>query len=171
MKDSRWPQLIGGMVLLKQQLAAVDGGLWPHHLPGVRASESDVVRTEELLGVSLPEDYRSFLLHADGWPGFFQTIDLLGCSSLVQGEHLRRFYDQYGALSPVEWQEMDLHSEGFIPIGVSLEDSDVVVISVGADRADVAWVAGGLIERWQSFHEFFIAMLAYTRREVGMCSH
>ena len=57
--------------------------------PNPGATEAQLAAAELELGVSLPEDYRAFLAHNDGWPGMWDfqwfSLDQL-TDETVQGE-------------------------------------------------------------------------------------
>lgn len=172
-KTEAWPFLIGSLVQVKQTLAQVDGGLWPFHYPEVKANEQLVVETERRLGLSLPPSYREFLLHANGWKGFFQTVDLLGCTELVAGPHRDSFDAAYGALREEEWKAIGLTRDFTLPFGMTLQDKDAFVFDLTRQQEGeyrIVWLAGETVDEWASFTECFKSMIEYNRREVRQFS-
>ncbi len=164
-----WPVLIGTLVQVQQALAQVDGGLWPHHYPEVKAGKHQVDHAEQKLGFSLPSSYRDFLLHADGWKGFFQSIDLFGCGELVGGKHREYFEATYGRLNSAQWGALTLSPEAVLPIALTLEDKDALVLDLRSRHDDefrIVWLAGEPIDEWPSFAECFTSMIEYNRHEV-----
>ncbi len=172
-KTETWSVLIGTLVQIKQTLAQVDGGLWPYHYPEVKASEQLVDETERRLGVSLSPSYRGFLLHANGWKGFFQTVDLVGCEDLVAGRYRDYFDATYGALREEEWKALGLTRGSVLPFGVSLQNRDAFVFDLARQHEGefrIVWFAGEAVDEWTTFTEFFKSMIEYNRREVRQFS-
>ena len=61
-----WPDLIGHLVLLKQQIDDLDpDGPRTYMLPRIAATEQRLARTGRLLGQPLDPGYREFLTYAD----------------------------------------------------------------------------------------------------------
>ncbi|MEN3747713.1 SMI1/KNR4 family protein [Sphingomonas sp. HF-S3] len=86
-----WKREIGIAHLVKQKVAQVDTAcLWPHPLPEVAASDTDLISLEAHLGVSLDPKLRTFLLHADGWRSFYQSVDVFGLNDFRGGERKHR---------------------------------------------------------------------------------
>lgn len=80
-----WPDLIGHLVLLKQQIDDLDpDGPRTYMLPRIAATEQRLARTERLLGQPLDPGYREFLTYADGWSEFSISIQLLGTSEQMR---------------------------------------------------------------------------------------
>lgn len=172
-RNEGWPALIGSLVLVKQTLAQVDGGLWPHHYPEVKAGEEIIAATERLLGLRLSPSYRGFLLHANGWKGFFQAVDLLQAEGLIAGSHRAMFDASYGALREDEWKAIGLTRSHTLPFGISLRDKDAFVFDLTQEREGefrVVWLAGEMIDDWPSFIDFFKSMIEYNRQEVQQFS-
>jgi len=163
-----WRKQIAIAHLVKQQVAELDvDGLWPHHFPEVAASQEKIERVEEILGECLDARYREFLLFADGWKGFYHSVDLFGTDDLVGGLRLEIAKSLIEALQPLEIVS-GVFKEGVMPIAVSQHSIDVFVI--GRRNApvpgEVLWFAGQLIDRFPNFDEFFLAMVDYNREEA-----
>jgi len=164
--SSTWPILITELVRVKERIERAHPGFWPHHLPELRADPELLDRTESSLGRSLPPSYRRFLLHADGWKGFFQTVDLLSCEQLVRGRHRDHFERAYSWLAPEDWDLLGLRRDETLVIGVTVEDRDVFVLGApepATGEQEVVWLAGSLVDRWSTFYEFFKSMIEYSK--------
>ncbi len=59
-----------------------------NHFPRVAATNNELASAEQHLGVGLDPSYRDFLGHANGWPSFMQSVDLLGTDDLADGPRL-----------------------------------------------------------------------------------
>lgn len=163
-----WKSLILSVVRWKQVANDNDRfGALPWHLPNVAASNHMVSKAEESLGVIFPTDYRQFLQHADGWPGFFISVDLFGTSDFLSarsGEVKQRapisaFVERCGLLL-----------QHVVPIGASEIEPDVFLL-VGSQSSDMAgqvlWWANGEVQRFESFAAFFEAMVVYQTQIAG----
>jgi hypothetical protein len=164
-----WKQRIVELALVKQRLAEVDPrGLWPHHLPAVAATDARLGAVEAHFGEALDPGYRAFLQHADGWPAFYQTIDLFGSDDLLGGP---RFAHAATMLKYVEddvFIASKIRRDGVVPIAASPVDLDLFVMTrTSYDRPGVVlWLAGVEVDRFSSFEEFFLAITDYNRLEV-----
>jgi len=162
-----WPSLIVALVRIKERLAEVDGGFWPFHLPELRASDSLLQSTESKLGFRFQDSYRDFLLHSNGWKGFFQTIDLLSCDELIGGEHQRYFWGAHAGLQPEEWQRVGLDQSKILPIGVTLEDRASFVLDFSnTGKQRFLWLGAEVVDEWGDFADFFRSMIEYNRLEI-----
>ena len=163
-----WRLDIVTAVTIDQALMRVDlDGLWEYSLPEPRASEEKIADTEDRLGYKLPGEYRSFLLYADGWQYFLQDVNLFGTSDLLGGE----LHDEAEELLEVAKEvlpplEYDL--DCFFPIAASMIQIDLFVIGkVGSPwEGQVIWIAGDIIDEYESFLEYFRSMVAYNKEQA-----
>lgn len=168
-----WKQRIVELVLVKQKLAELDTkGLWQYRLPAVAATETKLKSVEAYLGEALDPAYRAFLLHADGWPAFYQTVDLFGSEDLMGND---RQHHATEMLSHVEESVLTfggLRREELLPIAASPVDLDLFVMTsrLAAQPGMVVWLAGSEIDRFPSYDEYFLAMVDYNRLEVQRLS-
>ena len=58
--------------------------------PEVRATLRQVKDAERQLGFEFPEDYKDFLLHANGWNCFYQYVDVLPLHDLLNASDIHR---------------------------------------------------------------------------------
>lgn len=151
--------------LIKQKIAEVDvDGLWKNTLPEVAASEEEIAAVEIALGYSIDSQYREFLLHANGWKAFEQNIDIFGVDDLVGGLRAHRATELIESMAPIK-NLCGLNEADMQPIAVSSDDIDVVLIARPhlSESGKVFWFAGGLIDTFPSFEEYFLAMVDYNR--------
>ena len=143
-------------------------GVWPHHLPEVAADEAEVGDVERALGHPLDDRYRDFLRHANGWQGFFQAVDLFGTHDFVGGPRCQRALELLGTLEPLK-ELCGLEARELLPIAVSRHDIDLfAIIRPGHPSAGaVLWFAGGVIDTFANFDDYFLAMIDYCRREAA----
>jgi hypothetical protein len=164
-----WKREIAIAHLVKQKVAEVDtAGLWLHPFPGVAASETDVISLEALLGVSLDSKLREFLLHANGWRSLLHSIDVFSVEDFRDGERKHRADELLESLEDTQ-DLCEFRPDELMPFAVSTEDIDVFVISRKESHAPgrVLWFAGGLVESYPDFDEWFLAMVDYNRRQYG----
>lgn len=163
-----WRLDIVTAVAVDQALMRVDvDELWEYSLPELRASEQEIADTEDRLDYKLPGEYRSFLLYADGWKYFLQNVSVFGTSDLLGGE----LHDQAEELLEVAKEvlpplEYDL--DCFFPIAASMTQIDLFVIGkVGSPwEGQVIWIAGDIIDEYESFLEYFRSMVAYNKKQA-----
>ncbi len=169
MELTDWKQRIVELVLVKQQLAELDTkGLWQYRLPAVAASEARLEAVEAHLGEALDPAFREFLLHADGWPAFYQTVDLFGSDDLLGSDRFRHAVEMLSYVEAGVLAAGGLRREELLPIAISPVDLDLfVMMRRSASRpGTVVWLAGSEIDRFPGFEEYFLAMVDYNRLEV-----
>jgi hypothetical protein len=163
-QEHPWPVILGAAIGVHAQLEAFDTeGLLQSTLPNLKASEESVLEYEESVGERLPESYREFLLHADGWNACFSVIDLFGLAEL-QGagrwQHAQTLLQTYDAEEVLE--ESEVRAEQLLPVGAGQGNDLIVVIRNGfPDAGTVIWFDGGEDARFDDFGDFvenFIAM-------------
>jgi hypothetical protein len=163
-----WRRQIGVAYLVKQRVAQLDvEGLWPFHMPEVGATEREILDAEQRLGETLDPKYREFLSFANGWQGFFQAIDLFGTYDLTGGTRCQRAEELLQTLESLE-AACGIAVSECLPIAVSREDIDVCLLASPDAREPgvVYWLAGQLVDRYQDFDAFFLAMVDYNRAEA-----
>jgi hypothetical protein len=153
--------------LVKQKIAEVDvDRLWENTLPEVAATEDQVRSLETRLGYGLAPQHREFLLHANGWRAFKQRVDVFGMDDFVSGPRAQRAVMLIESLDDLEGL-CGFGRSDVLPIAVSSDDIDVMVMTRPHTRepGKVLWLAGGQIETFPGFDEWFLAMVDYNRHE------
>lgn len=113
-------------------------------------------------------EHADFLRHSDGWPAILQDIDLFGAAEFCDAAYA----DAEELVRVVEDEMVIERGEGssrFVPIGASRTGIDILVMPRIADRtrpAAVIWLAGGVVERYGTFSEFFRGMIAENHAEA-----
>lgn len=160
-----WKTEISRLVYWKQVIADGDQlNAYPWHLPKVAASASEIALAESVVGCAFSSQYIDFLRHANGWPGFVVTVDMFGTTDFLEGrsdrvmerEELRLFIERMG-----------ISLKDCVPIGASEADLDVFLhLSPNASflPGGVLWFANEEVDRYNSFDEFFMAMVDYNAR-------
>lgn len=168
MEPADWNDRIGVMALVKQRLAEVDTErLWEYHPPRAAASEERLQEVEAHLGEALDPSHRAFLRHADGWPAFYQTVDLFGSEDLLGGERFQHAEEMLGYLEEEQSAARGGRS-ALLPIAASPVDLDLFVMTrrSSSGPGTVIWLAGSEIDRYPSFDQYFLAMIDYNRNEI-----
>lgn len=171
--EKAWKQRIGELILIKQRIADVDReGIWPHKLPRVAATESQLREVERHLGEPLDPDHRTFLKCAGGWPAFFQTVDLFGPEELLGRERFRHAMEMLSYVEEDVLKASRVRREQVLPIAASAVDLDLFVMTRRSSPQPgiVIWFAGSEVDRFPSFDEFFLAMMDYNRHEIQALS-
>ncbi|WP_244177093.1 SMI1/KNR4 family protein [Streptomyces albus] len=164
-----WAALFAEMDAVKRRLAFNDrDGLWRHEIRRTPAAAEKIAKITTVTRCPVDPEYAEFLLHADGWPAILQDIDLFGTpdfgtAAYTEAEELVRVIED-----EVEIERGD-HLSRLIPIGASRTDIDILVMPCLRDPnrlAPVIWIAGGEIERYRTFSEFFRGMIVENRGEA-----
>lgn len=164
-----WKEEIVKLVMIKQVLAELDKqNVWPHHLPSVAASTESIGEVQRRLGFELDTQYVEFLKYSDGWKGFYQTVDLFGVEDLMGSSKMQHAL----SLLSVMGEALDasgLRVQDLLPIGVTTLDRDLFVLTkpTSAGGGLVIWFSGEEVDRFESFDNFFLAMMDYNREEVA----
>lgn len=160
-----WKAEISRIVYWKQIAAQHDKNhALPWHLPKVGASQEEVRRAENALGVAVPDQLKELLQLVNGWPGFYISVDLFGAKDFIEGR-------SQAVMARPDLQEfileMDLNCKDVFAIGASELESDVFIcVSAMSPRlpGNVIWFAGEEIDTYPSVAEFFSAMVGYNER-------
>lgn len=164
-----WKEEIVKLVYIKQQIAERDlRHLWPHHLPEVAATRAEISAAEAALGFPLDDRYKDFLLFANGWKGFYQSVDLFGTFDLIDSERASHAHKLTKAIDTAAWMEAGENIEHVLPIAATPVDLDIFLIAKSSARkpGSVIWFAGGHVETFPDFEEYFLAMVDYNRAEL-----
>jgi hypothetical protein len=164
-----WKEEIVKLVMIKQALAELDKQrVWPHHLPSVAASPESIADAERHLGFALDTHYAEFLRHANGWKGFYQTVDLFGVEDLMGSAKMQHALELLEVMGDAV-KASGFNAQDFLPLGVTLLDRDLFVLTkpTSARGGLVIWFSGEEADRFQTFEEFFLAMMDYNREEVA----
>lgn len=125
-----WGDIIATMIVVKQEMLEYDKEeLWDYYLPEVAASGEDILRIEKLLGFSIDPHYKEFLSYANGWKGFYQSVDLFGTNEL---NHTTEMKYAMGILKAIEESVLEgsgLLRDQLLPIAATKIDKDLFVIT------------------------------------------
>jgi hypothetical protein len=156
------------LLKIKSAIFEIDNGkLWPYHLPKVAATEEELLSLESVLKTNLDQEYRSFLNLANGWPGFYQTVDLFGTNELLDQKAYSGFQEQLKA--GLEFNSSSEFSlEDAIIIAATKEDLDMFLLTTEKNHAPgrVIWFAGEIVDIFSSFNEFYLSMISYNLKEL-----
>ena len=165
-----WQDHIAVLFLVQEEMRRLDKlGVWQYYYPELAATEEQLVVVEAYLGHPIDKSYRDFLLCANGWKGFIQTVDLFGTGDLM-GSGLM---DYANAMLEILDNENVIESSGFLitdllPIAATTKDKHLFVIthSNSSQPGIVIWFINEEIERFLNFEEYFLAMTDYNRLEI-----
>jgi len=165
-----WRPEIVRMVQIKQAISETDAeGIWEFHLPRVAATSEAHAAVEIALGLRLDPEYREFLGYADGWPSFFQSVDLFGVEDLCGGPRMDIARQMLTAVEPAVLEQAGLRDVRLLPIAATTVDLDLFVMPVvdGGQEPPVVWLAGYEVDRFETFEDFALAMIEYNARELA----
>lgn len=109
-------------------------------------------------------EHRAFLSYANGWPDFHQVTDLLSLEGIR--DLRKQILDSSSSDSADEELSEDVYQvTDLLPIAASGEDIDIFVMPIidKQVQSEVIWLAGGEIDRYSSFVEFFASMIEYAK--------
>jgi hypothetical protein len=161
-----WPTEIAKALLVQEVVKNADRfGVFRYGLPGVAVEEERLLEVEHELGHRLDEHYRRFLCFADGWQGFYQSVDLFGTSDLVASDRIERAAMLLRSIDKVAFEAAGVMRDSLFPVSVAMNDVDVFVICRdGNTKGQLIWFAGQEVERFANFDQYFLAMIDYNRR-------
>jgi hypothetical protein len=160
-----WKDEIVRLVYIKQQIAELDqAGLYPHRLPSVAATHTQIHECQTFLGFALDPDYVRFLLCANGWDGFLQDMDLFGTMDLMGSARYHNASVILDVHDHQYYRDIGLTRNDIIPIGKSVGDSDIYGMTKHhqSENATFYWFHSADIESFLSFFEFYLAMVEYN---------
>lgn len=164
-----WKDEIVKLVYVKQELAKVDKtGLWPHRLPAVATDRLHIAEIEKLLGFNLDQNYVNFLLHANGWEGVYQSVDLLAVEDLLDTSKSKYAHMVFASIDDHVVAQSGFKKDELIPIAATPYDKDIFLLAKpnSSEPGAVVWFAGDLIDKFANFEEFFLAMIDCNRAEI-----
>lgn len=162
-----WMVRIVRMLKVRNEMYLADKEqLWDYYYPELAAQPEDILSLQKKLNVTLSQDYIDFLLRADGWKCFYHDVDLFGTKDFDT--------ESMTYASLLLSVELEYHDslrqmkDQLLPIAVSRTDKDlfVMVLTEGKDFGQIVWLAGGEIDRFSSFIEFFDSMMEYNQLEL-----
>ena len=166
-----WKDNIAVAFLVQEEIQRLDKlGIWQYYYPDLAATKEQLAAVEAHLGHGLDKDYRDFLLCANGWKGFTQTVNLFGTGDLMGSslmdyalEMLDVMDDAYPFSESAGFSKAEL-----LPIAATFEDRELHVMTRATSRQPgvVIWFSGQEIERYPDFKEYFLAMTDYNRLEI-----
>ncbi|MEO5965933.1 MAG: SMI1/KNR4 family protein [Candidatus Limnocylindrales bacterium] len=165
-----WRPDIARLIQIKQAIAAADtNGVWEFHLPKVAATPDEIAAVELDLDVQLDAGYRNFLRYANGWPSFFQSVDLFGTADLAGGPRMGVTRRMLESLEPVVLEQGGHLGSQLIPIAATAVDLDMFVMKsvAGHQEPTVVWLAGNVIDQFECFEDYVLAMIEYNARELA----
>lgn len=160
-----WKDEIVKLIYLKQALKEVDAeGLWTFYLPKVAASSEELEKLKSEIDFPLSNNLMEFLSFTNGWDAFYQDVNLFGTADYLGSELFLFARKMFSAIEDGVLASTGFAREDFIPIAVSTSDRDIFALS---KAGEVFWFAGDLIDKFDSFDEFYLAMLDYHREEIN----
>jgi len=155
-----WEFEISKLVFIKEKIYELDSlKLWEYHLPNVSAKEKQIDNLQKECKNKLPSKYIDFLKYANGWKSFYQNVDLFGISDFHDSKRQRYVGTIYSQLP-----DSIKDKEKLVPIASTYQDIDLFCINI--ETGEVIWFAGGEIDKFNDFNDFFLAMIDYNREEL-----
>mgnify|MGYP002659870738 CR=1 FL=1 len=136
--------------------------IWEYYEPNPPASESEIARVRNK-GLMLDEEIIEFWKNNNGWNCFYQMVDLFGTTDMFSER-----MNYANTILKIEIENQNEFNGGqLLPIAISRDDMDIFTyVKDGNCRGKVIWYAGGEIERFDSFIDFFSCMIEYCRADL-----
>lgn len=168
--ERSWPVSLGVAIGVQAQVEASDAdGQLTGTVPRLAATEEQVAEFERETGERLPASYREFLLHANGWPGLYFTLDAFGLEELRGGgsaPHSRELLATYDAEEVLD--DSGLDSADVLPIATGQGNDLVLIIREGRPGAGtVVWLDGEEYGRYSDFGAFFDELVGMLQQYVN----
>jgi hypothetical protein len=155
--------------VVKQQTMELDKRkIWPYHLPQPAVTDEQILRAEQYLGHPIDARHKVFLKCANGWPAFYQTVDLFGTTDLIGGPRNECGEFLLSCLDQSVLKRSGLARCELLPLAATKSDRDLFVITRpnSSSPGMVIWFAGEEIDRFVNFDEYFLAMCEYNSNEL-----
>lgn len=153
---------IDNILAIRKKLKQVDKNhLWNYDdLPNIGATDTDITLFENLIGFTLPKDYRNFLKEINGWKNFWHSVNLFNINDYKNSELMKY------TMSLLEI--VDEEKNMLFPIGVTTEDIDLfTIIKPGyKNEGTIIWFAGYEVERYKDFSEFLKGIYILLEEDV-----
>ncbi len=130
--------------------------IWHFSYPNIAATPLQIEAFQISQG-AMPAMFLNFLSYANGWSNFYQAVRILSTHD---------FGGPFGARAQELISTLDINDfkgRTFIPVAVSENDIDVFFMEPDGEK--VFWFAGQPVEVFESFAEWFLAMVDYNRLE------
>ena len=152
------------MLSVRNELYKADKDqMWEYYNPEVAANPKEIELVQNKFQIELSQDYIDFLLCANGWKCFYQLVDLFGTKdfdtkNMSRAQKLLNIELAYD-------KSLNEIKEDLFPIAVSQTDKDLFVMVLAKEKeyGQIIWLAGGEIERFLSFSDFFESMIEYNK--------
>jgi hypothetical protein len=120
------------------------------------------------LGFPLHPQHRQFLLHANGWHAFVHDIDVFGVEDFLGGPRAGAAVELIESLEDLA-SLCGFGQDDLLPIAVNMTSIDVIVLTRPHTETPgkVFWLAGGVVDQFPDFQEWFLAMVDYNRHEYA----
>ncbi len=160
---------IGYLFLVQDRIQGVDvNGLFEYCYPKLAAPENDIIEWENRNNAFLPDQYKDFLMAANGWESVNQDKSLFGLNDLSLSSDSK--FVKLRDLS------LDLISnygakEYLLPVGAAQYSNDLYLLVLDKDSpfyGEVIWTAGEEIDRYENFDEFFLSLIEYNKLTYKM---
>ena len=137
--------------------------IWEYFEPNPPASESEIASVRNQ-GIVPDKEIIEFWKINNGWNCFYQMVDLFGTIDM--------FSERMNYANTILKIEIDNQNEfkngQLLPIAISRDDMDIFAyVKDGNCKGKVIWYAGGEIERFDSFINFFTCMIEYCRADLN----
>ncbi len=107
--------------------------------------------------------------HANGWPAFYQSVQLFGTEELLGNAAMNNALRIVSYLDDSVLKTSGVGRTALLPVAATDMDMDVFAFdrTGSSSQAPVIWFAGTEVQRFGSFSDYFLAMVDYNRAELA----
>lgn len=162
-----WSLAVERATRLNRDIAEADvHHIWNYGSANSGADGSEIQELERHLGYRLDAEYTDFLKAANGWPGFYNDVDLLSASEVSDSEKADRAWILADSADEGSGGALGLDRGSHMPIAVAKFDIDVFMLFRHGETVTVRWIAGQQIESFPSVSSFFEALVSYNEETL-----
>lgn len=167
-----WHELVSRAEQVNLAISEADvNRTWLYGGPSPGADPAELATLDAVLGGPLAPDYQQFLTISNGWDGFYSDVDLFGCADFPFSPPLAFVWMMIDAIEEGSGGLVSYPWSSWIPIGVSREECDFFLLQrpLGNEPGGaVVWLSAGQeVERYDTFAEFFEAMIAFNEANLA----
>jgi hypothetical protein len=156
---SAFQEALSGYLATRKSPAARWQDVFPYEEPSPPATAQDLQELEQQLGRSIPASLRTLLQEHNGYPSFFQSVDILSTHQIVgniRGGQGKELLDMAIEIYGAEWD--DLRFASAIVIGLSAIEGSMFLLNPHRQTAEgepeVVWFHNEIVERRDTLAEF-----------------
>lgn len=157
-------KLINELMTLKDNMKKIDiNNVFEYYSPNPPADNKKIEMFKKH-NIFDDSEILSFYQKCNGWKCFYQMVDLFGTEDYFTDKIT---YADVILKEVLKYQD-EFTDQQVVPIAISQDDMDIfVLVKEGKCKGNIIWFAGGEIERFSSFKDFFAKMTEYCKSDFS----